>query len=117
MNLAQKIGNRIKKLRTDKKMSQTELGKKIGGTAKKICNYEKGVYIPSVETIIELSKILSVTADYFLFDDLKRDAQALQSDKELYSLFLQSLTFNTTDKNYIKRLIKGVILQNKVEGI
>ena len=117
MKLAQKIGNRIKETRLKKGISQTELGKRIGGTSKKICGYEKGIYIPSAETLIELSKVLGVTADYFLFDDMKKEAQALQNDKELYSLFLKALEFNNTDKNYVKRLIKGVILQNKFEDV
>ena len=117
MKLAEKIGNKIKKLRLEKKLSQAELGKLINGDARKICIYEKGNILPSVEAVIKLCKELGTTADYLLFDDITKEAEELKTDRELYNLFSQILRLAVKDKDYIKRFLKGIILQGKFEDV
>jgi len=117
MELAKKVGLKIKKLRLEKNLSQTELAGKLGGTAKKICGYEKGINLPSVEALQKLSIELCVSSDYFLFDDIKKDAESLKTDREIYNIFLQLISLNNKDKEYAKRLLKGIIVQNKLDSL
>lgn len=57
---------RIRALREDKDLNQTELAKAIHSTQKTISNWEKGYSEPNIEMIKELCKFFDVSADYIL---------------------------------------------------
>ena len=59
-------GERLKKLRKDKVLTQAELGQMLGLGKSAICCYEKGLRSPSLETIMDLVNIFAVSADYLL---------------------------------------------------
>lgn len=52
--------NKIKKYREKAKMTQQELGKKIGATQGMISQYESGIRTPNISTALKLSKALKV---------------------------------------------------------
>lgn len=56
----------LKRLRTEKGMMQKELANKIGTTNSAICNYEKGVREPNIDTLKKLASALDVTVDKLL---------------------------------------------------
>lgn len=64
------IGSRLKKLRKDKDMTQTELGDMLNVTKVSVCCYEKNVRVPSLETLEDLAQIFGVSCDYFLGNDV-----------------------------------------------
>ena len=53
----------IKIARTIKNMTQTELSNEMGVSLTTISAWETGKYNPSVEKLIELSKVLDTTID------------------------------------------------------
>ena len=62
-------GERLKKLRKEKGLTQTELGDMLGIDKSTICCYEKGTRQPSLENILDFMQIFAVTADYLLGSD------------------------------------------------
>ena len=60
------LGERIKYLRTNKGLTQTELGDKFGVTKTAVSNWEKNFREPNIETIDKLSKIFNVSVDYLI---------------------------------------------------
>lgn len=60
------IGEKIKAFREDLDMNQTELGKMINMTQRKISYIECGKYEPSIEDIKALCNFFNVSADYLL---------------------------------------------------
>ena len=60
------IGDRLKKLRQEKGLSQSELGKLIGIGKSSISCYEKEIRNPNLDVIMALVKIFGVSADYLL---------------------------------------------------
>lgn len=58
------FGLRLKRLRKRKKLSQTELAKKIGVTKSTIYRYESNTLSPSLDKVILLAQILDTTLDY-----------------------------------------------------
>ena len=60
------FGEKIKKLREDCDLNQTQLGSKVHMTQRKISYIENGKYEPSVEDIVELCKFFNVSSDYLL---------------------------------------------------
>lgn len=78
------IGSRLKQLRKERKMTQTELGNMLNVTKVSICCYEKNVRVPSLETLEDLSNIFGVSCDYFL----GKDISVVKDDSEDYALFV-----------------------------
>ncbi len=60
-----KIGERIKELRTEKKLSQMQLGKLIGVSQKAIDYWERSVNEPKSSYIIALVRVFEITFDEF----------------------------------------------------
>lgn len=60
------IGEKIKAFREDLDMNQTELGKTVNMTQRKISYIECGKYEPSIEDIKALCNFFNVSADYLL---------------------------------------------------
>lgn len=60
------IGERLKKARISKKLSQLELGDKLGVSDVSISNYETEHREPTLEKLIKLCEILDLTPNYLL---------------------------------------------------
>ena len=60
------FGEKIKGLREDADLNQTELGKAINITQRKISYIECGKYEPSIQDIVALCNYFKVSADYLL---------------------------------------------------
>jgi transcriptional regulator with XRE-family HTH domain len=61
-----KIHERIKKIRTNNKLSQKEFAEKIGIGQSSISELEKGNAKPSVETLESISKNFKISIDYIV---------------------------------------------------
>ncbi|CAK7002877.1 helix-turn-helix transcriptional regulator [Tissierella sp.] len=82
------LGDRIKELRTEKKVSQTVLGKHIGVGKTTISNYETGYSMPDNETLTKIANFFNVSTDYLLGrTNIKNPAdkisEVLEDDEEL----------------------------------
>ncbi len=55
-----RIGNRIKKLRKEKKISQEDLAEMIGKSTDTVSNIERGIFLPRIETAQEIADALDV---------------------------------------------------------
>lgn len=59
-------GERLKRIRQWRGMSQEELGQAIGTSQAQIGRYETGKAQPTAQIVIRLAKALSVPSDYLL---------------------------------------------------
>lgn len=57
---------RIKSLRLSTGMNQVEFGKRIGVTKQCVCNWENNNIQPSIDMVIRIARVFSVTSDYLL---------------------------------------------------
>ena len=57
---------RLKELRLNKSLSQSEMAKKINLTQQTYSDYERGKTNPDIETLITIANILETTIDYLL---------------------------------------------------
>ena len=60
------IADRIKFLREQQKMTQTELAKRLSITRSSVNAWEIGISVPSTQYIVELAEIFQVSTDYLL---------------------------------------------------
>ena len=62
----EKIGKLISMLRKDKGWTQDELGSKLGISGKSVSKWERGINIPNVSILNDLSNVLGITIDDLL---------------------------------------------------
>lgn len=63
------IAERIKDLRQEHDMTQTDLAKHLGITRSSVNAWEMGISVPSTQYIVELSHTFGVSTDYLLCVD------------------------------------------------
>ena len=76
------LGNKILKLRKEKGYSQEDLAEKLGVTRQTISNWELGSTQPNPEQLKGLSKILNVSIDELLDNDIKAVIEEKVSNTE-----------------------------------
>ncbi len=64
MNLT--FGDKIKNLREDHNLTQSDLGKALNMTQRKISYLELNRYEPSIQDIVEICRFFNISADYLL---------------------------------------------------
>ncbi|MBE6454821.1 MAG: helix-turn-helix transcriptional regulator [Alphaproteobacteria bacterium] len=76
------FSEKLKALRTAKKMSQKDLADKVGVAKSVVSFYESGDRFPSYDVLIKISRIFNVTTDYLLGVERKRmlDVSELSED-------------------------------------
>ena len=99
------LGKRIKSLRKEKGLTQEELGKLINVTKVSICCYEKESRMPTLETLIALSKVFNVDINYFLGND----TYVVAEDDSKYGLM-----FAEEEIDFVKEIRKYNNLYNKL---
>jgi len=80
------LGENIKIVRMQKKMSQAELAKSANVHQKNISKYENDGVVPSALTLKEIARVLDVTTDFLLGsekDDVVKDVTLLKFFKEV----------------------------------
>ena len=94
------IGRRIKHYRTEKKMSQDDLGDIVHITGRHISNIETGAKGPSLEMLILIANALDVSADDLLTDNLKHSSSPVGT--EIHDLLLDC---NNDEKAILTRTL------------
>lgn len=77
------IGNKIRDLRKEKKLSQSELGKLIGVSQTTVTAWETGRAEPASTYIKKLADFFNVSADYLLGRPEKKSSNEDQKSKDL----------------------------------
>ena len=66
MTMELTFGEKIRLLREERELNQTELGRAVGMTQRKVSYLERGQYEPSLEDLRVLCRFFRVSADYLL---------------------------------------------------
>ena len=100
------LGNKIKTVRQQKKMSQNELAELSGVMQKNISRYEQDTSVPSALALKKIADALEVTTDYLLGEN---EEDILIQDKDLLQKFkvIQGMTGET--KNVVTTFLDLII--------
>ena len=101
----------LRKLRTEKGMTQEELGKMVGLKREAIYKYEKGIVVnPKQKVISKLTQIFDVSPSYLLgIEDGKENALEGSSYKEL-QLIENFRKLNSAGQNAALSVIRAYTL-------
>lgn len=76
------IGERLKRLRTEKGLTQEEVGNILGITKAAVQKYENGTITNfRSDTIRKLCKLFGIAPAYFIFDDVENDYSSTNSEQ------------------------------------
>ena len=96
------IAEKIKILRDQNNLTQTQLAKALGISRSAVNAYEQSISIPSTQYIVELARLFKVSTDYLLgLDSTSTISVNGLSDKdvEVVYIMVQHLRENTKHKD------------------
>lgn len=111
------FSQRLRELRKQKNLSQTELGKLAELHYTHIGRYERGASRPSGDTLKRLADVLGVTSDYLLEGVATEAAKARLEDRELLQQFQDVERLPEDDRHVIKRLLDAFLTKKQVQAL
>lgn len=116
------IGENIKNIREEKSYTQKQFAKALNITSSCISKYETGRSQPSIDTLIEMSKLLDVSLDYLVGrNNLSFDYELLSKDYvkdiDCFDLLNMLLQLNSENRNLIVDILDAVMYKNNIQKI
>jgi transcriptional regulator with XRE-family HTH domain len=111
------IGNRIKELRSKKKLTQAELGEMVGLTYIQIGRYETHKSVPSSDGVQKLAQALDTTTDYLMNGDHDEAIAAQLTDRELLKQFKEVEMLSPEDKHLVKTFIDAFLTKRHIQEL
>ena len=102
------VGKRIKQIRTLRRLSQTDVARKLNLSFQQIQKYEVGSNRVAASRLFELAQILDVPPAYFFEGLNTQDAQAGREDAELDIVSALAAIKDENIKSRIKTFIEDV---------
>lgn len=105
------LGEHITQLRKRKKLSQNDLGKKIGTSGDIIGRYERNEVKPSIEVAAKIADVLEVSLDFLI------GKTTVEVDNQLLKRVLEVQQMNSEDKDHILYTLDALIKSVKLKSI
>lgn len=106
-----KIGDNLKRIRTEKGISQGSLAELLNMHAAHISRYERNSTTPSVEVLKRIADALNISIDELVYGKQEEKAKNKLNDNELLSMFHRVQTLNKSELTCVKSLLKAYIFQ------
>lgn len=109
------FGDNLKKLRTERKLSQGELAGLVKMHPTHISRYERNQTNPTVDVVRKIAQVLRVSADQLIYGETNQMAQQMISDNELLQMFSQVQQLTDTDVACVKSLLNAYIIKSELQ--
>ncbi|MFE8118547.1 helix-turn-helix domain-containing protein [Brenneria goodwinii] len=111
------FAQRLRDLRRQKGLSQSELGKLADLHYTHIGRFERGTSRPGGDTLKRLADALDVTGDYLLEGATDEAAKARFEDRELLRQFQEVEQLPEEDKEVIKKLLDAFLTKKQLQAL
>ncbi len=111
------FAQRLRDLRKQKNLSQTDLGQLAELHYTQIGRFERGTSRPSGDTLKRLAVALGVTSDYLLDGATDEAAKARFEDRELLRQFQEVEQLPDDDKKVIKKLLDAFLTKKHLQAL
>lgn len=111
------FGERLKELRNNKKMSQSELAEFAGLHYTQIGRYEKNKSLPSSDILKKLADLFSVSIDYLIEGTTEENAKSHIHDRDLLKQFKEIEELDQKDKEVIKILLDAFLTKKHIQEL
>ena len=114
--MANKFGDNVKKIRTEKNISQQELADMIGIHSTHVSRYERNMAQPSIEIAKKMAEALNVTVDTLIYGPTEEKAKNNLKDIDLLNMFTKVQQLDKADLTAVKSLLKAYIFQKETQA-
>ncbi len=83
-----KVSKNIKKLRTEKKLTQEDIAKELFVTRQTVSSWESGRTQPDIETLVKLSELFSVSTEELIYGKIKTMTSAEKENASRQKLII-----------------------------
>lgn len=119
------FGTKLKALRLEHELTQSQLAKKLDTSKSNISKYESDTIEPSMKTLVMISKYFNVSTDYLLGNTIKisphkLDGSLSSNDKSLLEYFhkIQGGSISENDKTMVTKFFPyAVVLQPEEQDL
>lgn len=105
------LGEQISLLRKQKKLSQNDLGKKVGTSGDIIGRYERNEVKPSIEVAAKIAETLEVSLDFLI------GKVAIKVNNQLLKRVIEVQQMEDIDKEHILYTLDALIKNVKLKSI
>jgi transcriptional regulator with XRE-family HTH domain len=109
------FGERLKKARIEKGLSQSELGQIVGVHYTQVGRYESKGVKPSGDVLAKIANTLGVTSDFLINGTHHEQAEAALTDRELLSQFQRVEQLPNDKKAIVKELLESFLLKYDIQ--
>jgi transcriptional regulator with XRE-family HTH domain len=113
--MAGKFGDNLKKIRTDKNVSQQELADIISVHYTHVSRYERNLAQPSIEVVKKIAEALDVSIYTLIYGAADEKAKNSLKDTDLLNMFTKVQQLDKTDLTAVKTLLKAFIFQKETQ--
>lgn len=107
------VGERIRKLRKDMKLTQDEFAKKVKLHPKQVAKYETGMTKPSIDVVSRIAEYCETSTDYIILGEDKEFAKRTKiNDLELLEFFRKTNNLKKSDRDKVKWALKSLLNGN-----
>jgi transcriptional regulator with XRE-family HTH domain len=104
------LGERIKKLRKDMRLTQDVFAGKLKVHPKQLAKYEAGRSKPSIDIISRMANFCEISTDYLIFGEDKKLAKKTKlTDMELLEYFQRANKLKRFERDKIKWAVKSLL--------
>lgn len=108
------FAERLKSLRQQRNLSQTELGELADLHYTHVGRYERGTSRPAADTLNRLATALGVSGDYLMQGTVEQAACARFDDRELLIQFEEVQNLEDEDKRVVKIFLDAFLAKKKI---
>lgn len=105
------FGENLKRIRTEKGISQGELAQRLGMHASHVSRYERDQTAPSIEVLKKIAEALTVSADELLYGSTDKRSKSIIKDNDLLQLFGRVQQLDKQQLTCIKSMLGAYIFQ------
>ena len=117
IQMALKIfANKLKKLRKERGLSQTDLAQRCNLNLSDISRYERGTVSPTLENFVKIAQALEVSSDTLLFEE-GNNSNAPPRNLKLLDRLQEIDSLDKHDQDAVLRLIDAMIAKRKMREV
>jgi transcriptional regulator with XRE-family HTH domain len=109
--MLKQFGENLKRLRTERGISQEEMAKKIKVHANHLSRYERGLSAPSIEVVEKMAKLLDVSIDELVFGSVSERMEKNIADRELLTIFQKVQKLEPQQLFAVKDFVSAYLLK------
>ena len=109
------FGENLKRIRSERNLSQGDLSKLINMHSTHISRYERDLTSPTVEAIKKIAEALEVSSDLLVFGTNDDKAQDKITDKELLNFFIKIKDLPKEEQDTVKVFLNAFLFKKDIQ--